>query len=366
MSEALLVSSEVSLANEDELLDWLHSNRRTDGLPVVLPTRERVESMLFAAALVGLDRDVIIGSVPPNQGEATVEKIAINAVMAGCAPEHFCVVVAAVRAVCDIRLDLAEVQATTHELTPLIIVNGPVISEAGLASGYGVLGYGHRANLSIGRAVRLCLINLGGGWPGASDMTVIGHPGKLAFCLAEDEANSPFPPLHTSFGFGVEESAVTVMCVGAPHSVLAFPDADDPLEAERVLELLARTIAGVGNNNSVLGKGTVVVCLNPDHARILSDAGYTRSDIQHQLCQRATNPRRLVEYLRRGANAPTDIDPGELVPAVESPDSIVVVVAGGSGFYSAVMLPWTGGPHANTHITVEVVTSDACEVPVVA
>jgi hypothetical protein len=320
--------------------------------------------MLLVSSFAGLDRDLILGLVGPTMGEATVEKVAINAVMAGCEPQYFPVVIAAIRALCDPRMDTTEVQATTHDLAPLLIVNGPISKEIGISGSYGALGYGHRANLTIGRAVRLCLINLGGGWPGVSDMASLGQPGKLSYCLAEDEENSPFPPLHTSLGFTANQSAVTVTGVGAPHSAMAIPNADDPQSADRILELIARTIASMGNNGSTLGTGTIVVCLNPDHAQVLHQAGHTRESIQQELWRLAVNPTTLVERLRFGSLAPTDTDPDEVMHAISGPEAVLVFVAGGPSLYTAVMLPWTQGPHRNPYVSVEIVTTDACEVPV--
>jgi hypothetical protein len=364
MSDTAIVASEITTKSEDEAVEWLHANRCTDGLPVVLPTRSRIEDMLFVASLAGLDRDVILGALGPTMGEATVEKVAINAVMAGCEPDYFPVVIAAIRALCDPRMDTTEVQATTHDLAPLVIVNGPISKELGISGSYGALGYGHRANLTIGRAVRLCLINLGGGWPGVSDMAALGQPGKVSYCLAEDEENSPFPPLHTSLGFTADQNAITMTGVGAPHSVMAIHNADDPQSPDRILELIARTIASMGNNGATLGTGTVVVCLGPDHAQALHQAGHTRESIQQELWKLAINPTTLVERLRFGSFAPTDTDQDAVVHAISGPEAVLVFVAGGPSVYSSVMVPWTQGPHRNPYVSVEIVTTDACEVPV--
>ena len=148
------------------------------------------------------DGDLVLGEMGPNLGVCTVEKLAIAAVMAGCTPDHVPVVVAAARAVMDPVFDLTEVQATTHAISPLVIVNGPARQACGgVHGGFGALGPGHRANASIGRALRLAMINIGGGRSGTADMALLGHPGKFTFCLAEDEEESPFPPLHTSRGY---------------------------------------------------------------------------------------------------------------------------------------------------------------------
>ena len=346
-------SPTVQAADDDAALEWLHANQRTDGLPVVIPTAARVQRLVDAT---GLAADHEIGAVAPNLGAATVERVAINAVMAGCTPAHMPLLVAAVRAICDPRLDIGEIQGTTHNLGPLLIVNGPMRAHAGISGGFGALGYGHRGNLSVGRALRLCLINIGGGWPGTSDMALLGQPGKISYCLAEDEEASPFPPLHTSLGFDADQSTVTVASVEAPHSVLAFLEADDPTTPDRILHTLGAAIAGLGSNNAHSGKGTVVVVLNPDHAGALASYGHTRGSIQHELFERARvrvgDLRRTAPPSRQRAFASRDDD--ERVPALQSPDHALVLVAGGTGLYSSVMLPWGGGPHHNSFVTVAI------------
>lgn len=365
MSEATTRCATLEARSDDELQTLLRTLHRTDGLPVILPTAERVEPMLQAAELAGFERDIVIGMVGPDMGVATVEKIAVNAVMAGCQPEVMPVVIAALAAICDPRLDMAEVQATTHQLTPLLIVNGPAINECRIASGSGALGYGHSANLCIGRAVRLCLINLGGTWPGVSDMSLLGQPGMISYCLGEAEESSPFEPLHVALGFKAEQSVVTVTCVGAPHSVMAVMDADDPTSADRLLQLLAITIASEGNNGAVVGAGTVVLCLTPDHARVLAKAGYDRRKIQQELWRRAHHPARYVHELRYGPNhavVQAITEPDKPHHAVGSPDDILVTVAGGEGLYSYLMLPWCRGTHGNTFVSKEIVFFDHCEI----
>jgi hypothetical protein len=346
--------------SEEELQDQLYRLKATDGLPVILPTPERVEAMLESAALAGFDRDLVLGEVGPNMGQATVEKVAINAVMAGCKPDHLPVVIAAVLCLCDERMDTTEFQVTTHQVSPLLIVNGPAVKEAKIASGFGALGYGHRANLCIGRAVRLCLINLGGVWPGESAMSLLSHPGTVAYCLGEDEAGSPFPPLHASLGFDAEASVVTVACVGAPISVIVPPPDSDASWADRILTLIAGTIANLGNNNAGGGlQGSIVIVLNPDHARALHLEGYGRPEIAAELRKRAVNRAGEIVRLRNGK---TPADPDALIPAIGGPEKMLIVVSGGTGVYSHVMVPWGGGPHCNAHASREIVFYDACEV----
>ena len=169
----------------------------TDGLPIVPPTLPRVEAMCAAASRAPSD---VLGEVEPLRGEATVEKIAANAVMAGCRPEHFPVVLAAVEAMLDPAFNMRGVQTTDENVAPLLIVSGPIAARLGINAGFGALGPGWRANAAIGRAVRLVMLNLGGGWPGAVSLAGLGQPGRYTLCLAE-RADSPWPPLHVELGY---------------------------------------------------------------------------------------------------------------------------------------------------------------------
>jgi hypothetical protein len=355
-----VASSPALLAAEDEAaaLEDLHALGCTDGLPVVIPTPERVEAMVLAS---GLDADLVLGTMGPAGGLATVEKVAANAVMAGCLPDHLPVLLAALAAVCDEQFDLGEVQATTHCVTPMIIVNGPAREACGIASGFGALGPGHRANASIGRALRLCMINIGGGRPGVSDMALLGHPGKFTFLLGEAEEDSPWPPLHSSFGFDASQSTVTVVGVEAPHSVISSPTDDVKASADHLLGVLAGTFANPAKNNAVLSGGTVVVALNPEHAQLLAAAGYDRDGVADELVDRAVNRKGditavpIAGEITGGDDAP--------VPALRSRQSVVIIVAGGGGIYSMAMPSWGAGPHRNQAVVKEIDLFPACEIP---
>lgn len=360
------MSHRLAAHSEEAALEQLHDAGCTDGLPVVIPTPVRVERMVLAS---GLDPDVSLGQLGPNLGEATVEKAAIASVMAGCLPDYFPVVVAAVRAVSDPRMDMTEVQATTHNLGPLLVVNGPAVGACGIAAGFGALGPGHRANATIGRAVRLAMINIGGGRPGTSDMALLGHPGKFTFCLGEDEESSPWPPLHTSLGYDAEQSAVTVVCTEGPHSVVCFPDDDPEVSADHLLNALAASLSGLGANNTHFAKGTQVVVLNPDHATVLADVGYDRDSIAEVLCQRSKRSWAELATVRTRGSGINDeqrrqgADPDKVVHALRSPEALLILVAGGTGLYSTVMPSWGAGPHGNGHLTVEIDLDQTCEVP---
>jgi len=344
--------------DEAAALDDLHRLGCTDGLPVVIPTRDRVERMVLATCL---DRDLVLGEMGPALGSCTVEKLSIASVMAGCIPDHMPVVLAAAQAVMDPAFDLTEMQATTHCTAPLVLVNGPARLQCGpVASGYGALGPGHRANASIGRALRLALINIGGGRAGSSDMALLGHPGKFTFCLAEAEEASPFEPLHVARGFASDESVVTVIGAEPPHSVIGVVDADDPTSADRLLSSLAGAFANVATNNAALGGGAATVVLNPDHANALAAAGQTRASIAEAIYERAVNS---PETLGRSGALGIGSTPERERRCFACPEDVLVVVAGGGGLYSVVMPSWCAGPHRNRAVSKPIALGEACALP---
>ena len=345
-------------ADEEAALEILHDRGCTDGLPVVIPTPARVERLVLAS---GLDADMVLGELGPAMGIATVEKVAVAAVMAGCKSDYMPIVIAAVRAAADPAFDLRELQATTHCTAPLIIVNGPARYECGgVASGFGALGPGHRANATIGRALRLCLINIGGGRPGVSDMALLGHPGKFTYCLAEAEEDSPFPPLHTSLGFEAADSTVTLLGCEAPHSVIYSDNADDPEDAEKLLHVLSVGLANIATNNAIFCSGTALVVLGPKHADVLARANMSREVVQKRLWELTHHS--TEDHNRYGQQFGSRFE-DETYPCFATPQNILVMVAGGSGLYSMVMPNWGGADHANSAVTVKIENDFFCEVP---
>jgi hypothetical protein len=343
--------------SEEMALEDLHKKGLTDGLPVIIPTPQRVSRMVLAS---GLEPDMVLGSMGPGHGIATIEKVAVAAVMAGCLPDYMPVVLASVKAVINPIFDLTEMQATTHCTAPLIIVNGPARHNCGpISSSYGALGPGHRANASIGRALRLTMINIGGGRPGTSDMALLGHPGKFTFCLAEDEENSPFPPMHVDLGFEKENSVVTVIGAEAPHSVLYSGDGDDPNGYRSLLDMLSIGISNAATNNAILTSGTATVVLNPEHAQLLNKAGLTRQDIAEELYTRSSLTEKEINRLAPGFARKNS---GKR-DAFTGPEQLLILMAGGSGLYSMVMPSWCAGAHKNSASSIEVESDFFCEVP---
>jgi len=206
----------------------------------------------------------IVGILPPRQGEATIEKIAANAVMAGCRPEYFPVVLAAIEALADPLFNLDSVQATTHPVATLLVVNGPIAHTLGIQAGYNAFGQGFRANVTIGRAVRLVLMNVGGGLPGSGDRATQGTPAKIAYCVAENEAESPWEPLHVEAGLPATTSTVTVFGAEGPHNIQDHYSNT----ALGVLRTVAGAMAQAGSNN-LLGRGWPLLSLGPSTRRPL-------------------------------------------------------------------------------------------------
>lgn len=296
----------------------------SDGLPVIPPTPERVARMLASTSRAA---DDVVAQLGPRCGDATVERVAINAVMAGCAPVHFPIVLAAVEAVADRAFNLDGIQATTNPVGPLVIVNGPVRRAASVNCGRGALGPGHRANATIGRALRLCLLNIGGAIPGEVDKAILGMPGKYTFCLGENEEESPWEPLHATRGLSPDQSAVTVVGAQGTNNLLILSG-----NAEDALHLVADAMMTMGNNNVISGNGTPVVFFSPGHARLLVEQGFrTRRSVQEFLWDHARIPverfpaREIVPSKPMAIRAVVD---GK-VCAVRRPEDLLVVIAGG-------------------------------------
>jgi len=350
--------SVLTAADEADALEQLHRLGCTDGLPVVIPTPDRVARMVLAAVA---DPTTSLGVMGPLGASTTIEKVAINAVMAGCEPDHMPILLATMRALLRPEYDLSEAQSTTHSTTPLVVVSGPLASAGGIAGGFGALGPGHRANASIGRAVRLCLMNIGGAKPGVSDMALLGHPGKFTMCLAENIAESPWEPCSVAAGFDPLDSVVTVLGVEAPHSVVFVNDGDDRDSPARLLRVVARAIANPGSNNAFFRTGSVAVALNPEHADVLARAGLGRADVQHELHRMATNRRGDLRRLNPAFAGVGDAD--DALAALPSPDHVLVLVAGGGGLYSSVFPSWSAGAHANPILHELVEADQACAIP---
>ncbi len=329
--------------------EWAMAQGWGDGLPVLPPTPDRVGRVLGGAR-----PDEVIACLPPRGGLATREVIAVNAVLAGAGPEHLPVIVAAVRAVAAPAFNLSAVQTTTHPCAPLVIVNGPIARRLSIHGGANALGGGFRANAVIGRALRLVLRNVGGAVPGQGDQATLGHPGKLAYCLAEHEEASPWPPLHVERGFEAGQSCVTVCAAEAPHNV----NDHGSTTAQALLAGLAGTAATTGNNNVYLG-GEPLLLLGPEHARTVAGSGWSKADLKRAFWERARVPlgafsaENLARFAAIDPARFRDRPPDERVALAARAEDVMVVVAGGPGKHS-VVVPTFGASRSVTVVIDEV------------
>ncbi|MBI4198723.1 MAG: hypothetical protein HY533_06405 [Chloroflexi bacterium] len=326
-----LGSETYEVANIMEAHEFCYQQGWTDGLPVVPPTQEAIARIL---EYLGRDPAGILGVVPPRNGVATLEKVAANCVMAGCLPEHTPVVIAALEAVLEEPFNLNGVQTTTHCCAPLVVVSGPAVRTLGFNTRESALGHGSRANAAVGRALRLILWNIGGGYPGEPCKTTHGHPGYYSFCIAEDPDTNRWEALHVEHGFSPEDTTATVVAVEAPHSVgtgAGYSSAED------VLFVLADAIAVLGSNN--LHGGDMVLALSPLVAQNLATSGFSKAEVKRRLMALARRPVREVQRHRAIAESSpfhwshvTDPhDPDAMVPFVRKPENLIIVTTGGWG-----------------------------------
>jgi hypothetical protein len=328
----------------EEIEDKLYQDGCTDGLPIVPPTEERVMRMIEHNKL---DPQQVIATIPPQNGPATVEKIAINAVMAGCRPEYLPVIIAAVEAMTSEGFDLFGVQATTHPCGMLTLINGPIAKTLAINSRDGAMGPCWRANATIGRAVRLILLNCGGAFPGKVDKATQGTPAKYTYCFAENEEENPWEPFHVERGFKPTDSTVTVLGLEGPHDI----NGQDATKASSFLRIVASSLTSAGSSNFRFVTGSdLVLCLGPEHAAIVARDGLTKDDIKDTLFKTARVPLDLVseEHLVARKKAPAqhgEFDGKSPIPIVLNKENILIIVAGGSGLHSSWMPSWGGPRH---------------------
>lgn len=346
-------ASRLEVSDEDDLDDYC-ARTFGDPLPVVPPTEARVARMLAATSLDPLE---VIGRIAPNYGAATVEKIAANAVMAGCVPEMMRVLIPLVRAACDERFNMHGVQATTHFAAPLIIVNGPVRNELGFWSRQNVFSNVARANSTLGRALQLMLLNLGGARPDTMDMSTLGNPGKFSYCIAENEEESPWPALHVERGLTADQSAVTLFAGEPPHGVSEHT----ARSAATLLKAVAATLATVWSPRTCMAREALVV-LCPEHVKTIHRDGWSKTDVRQFLFDHTGVPVRRYEAADGGEGTQqvesyteVVIDGERCYRKFATPESIHLVVAGGTaGKFSAVIGSWASGPRGSEMVTYRV------------
>ncbi len=341
----------VELGDAEDEIEAMYARGWSDGLPLVPPTPERVARMC-----AGTTRDPqdVVAVVPPDLVECTVEKVAINAVMAGCRPEYLPVVLAAVEAACTDEFNIHGLLATTWFSGPLVVVNGPITRAIGMNSGVNALGQGNRANATIGRALQLVIRNVGGGRPGGVDRATLGNPGKYTFCFAEDEAGSPWEPLAVERGLPPATNAVTLF---AAEGVRGMVD-----QLSRTPESLARSFAAclrtVAHPKNVIVWDAMVV-ISPEHIRVFRDAGWTKARFREELEALLQLP---AEDIVRGAHGIAEgmpeafCAPGTALPKFRDGGLLIAHAGGGAGLFSAIIGGWASGAVGSAPVTREVRT----------
>jgi hypothetical protein len=351
-ADGRITARTIAIGGLEDPHEALYERGLTDGLPVVPPTAERVTAMLEHTSRHPQD---VVGVVAPYDGEATVEKVAINAVMAGCPDEALPVVLAAVEAACQERFALHGLLATTHPAGPVVVVSGPYAERIGMNSAGNVLGQGNRANLTIGRALQLVVRNVGGGRPGREDRAAHGQAGKVGVAFAERlDADAPWEGLAQTRGVPAGETGVTVMALEAPR-VIVDQIARDP---EALCASLALALESVATPRLRLAFDAMLL-VGPEHGRIFREAGWSRERVQAELFERTMSP---AGELVKGAGGVAEglepqwvSDPAMPVGKFAAPDRLLLAYAGGdAGLFSMVFGGWASGEIGSAPVTVSV------------
>jgi hypothetical protein len=319
----------------------------TDGLPIVPPTEARVLRMLEGTTRAPQE---IVAVVPPDLAPCTVEKVAINAVMAGCKPEYLPVVLAAVEAACTDEFNVHGLLATTMSVGPVLMVNGPIRQRIGMNSGGNVFGQGNRANSTIGRALQLVIRNVGGGRPGEIDRATLGNPGKVGFCFAEDEEGSPWTPLSTDYGFAEGVDTVTLFPGEGPRTIVD-QIARDPVS---LCHAFTATLKNMYTPKMALAFDAVVA-VSPEHSRIFREAGWSKVDFKAKLHELTLTPgAELVRGAGGIAEGLPDSVREQTIPKFRPDGLHVVHCGGGAGLFSAIIPGWVNGKMGSQIITREI------------
>ena len=333
-NEAILASPVHEVADAFEANDFFQRNGWTDGLPIVPPTVAGARAFLAAA---GLAADAVVGVEPVRRRRITAEKVAIAALMAGCLPEYMPVVVAVIRAMCEPQFGLHGSTASTGGSAPMIVVNGPVRKEIGMNATHNAFANASRANATIGRAVRLFLINVLGGHPGQLDRSTLGHPGKFTFCLAEDEEDSSWLALAVERGIPAGTSAVTVMAVESPHQIMN----EWTHEPREILDTYAAAIRANMLTYSIW-EGNYAMVIPKQHRQIFAAANWSKRNIRECIFEKAQVARKEWRTVGKAAVAGRK-DEERMYRALRSPDDLLVIAAGGpAGGFGAIVPPWYG------------------------
>jgi hypothetical protein len=316
-----------------EVNDLFYKRGWTDGLPIVPPTQERVQEMLKGT---NLPPDQVIGTVELMKGQATVEKIAVNAVMAGARPEYMPVIIAGVQAICEPDFDLYGLSSTTNPDTPMYIINGPIAKQLDINSGTNALGRGWIANSTIGRALKLIVNNIGGSWPGLSDMSVLGTPGDYSMLLAENEDANPWQPLSVDLGYPKGANVITALGAEGTHNLLA-----SNLGSIGFMNAVADHLTGLERPH----RANVLLIIAQDTAGVLARDGWTKPKIEQYVKDRAKIPfsKYKERFIDQGVGVPDQFkevkDPNELIPTPLL-DRLIIIVSGGPGVKNMIIPVW--------------------------
>jgi hypothetical protein len=329
-----------------DVIELMYEAGWTDGLPVVPPTREKVQKFVD---YVQRDETELIAEVPPRGGRATIEKLAINSVLAGCRPEYFPVVIAAVEASMDDGFNWRGHACSTGGHTPLLIINGPITTKLDINGGFNAFGQGWRANATIGRAYKLIMWNIGEAKPGLQSKACQSSPAKYSFCVAENEAASPWEPLHVELGFAPGDSTVTVFACEAPNDIFYSGT------ARGLLHVCADRLSSSGVAQMGVMAGDIFLAFGPEHAKMLAADGWNKTDIRAFLFEHARRP--LCDLHREdpiSSRLPKWMDPtnpAECRPVVRKADDIYMFLAGGPGGMHSAALPGWGSRKSIRKIT---------------
>ena len=330
-------SSVFDPANAAQTIEYYYEQDLTDGLPVVPPNPELVQQFLEAGEV---EPKEVLGTRPSRRWVATAEKVAINAVMAGCMPEYAPVVLAMVRGFLEPEFNASAMAETASTSAPMVLINGPVRQRLNINSSWNLFGPGHRANATIGRALRLVLMNILNVKPGVTEMSNFGHTGRFTFCVGENEESSPWEPYHVERGFSLESSTVSLFSVCHPIEAPNWIDH----HPEGILETISHIIASF-----IRCHGYVIVILGPEHAHKIAGAGWDKAKVKTHIADRVAALRPVVAFDQErvgalgGAWFPGVDDPeNSTVPT--TPETITVLVAGGEGGGHSTVLPtWSMG-----------------------
>jgi hypothetical protein len=338
-----LVSKRYAVEDPGQAIELCFEKGWTDGLPVVPPTESRVRAMLDA---VGLAPEHQVAFITNRQVAVTAEKVAINAVMAGCRPEYMPVVVAAVEGIGDPRWGYHGPATSTGGAGVLMIVNGPIARSLGFNSGDNLFGPGWRANATVGRAVRLVMRNAIGTLPGRLDRGTLGHSGKYSYVIAENEEESPWTPLHVERGCRPQDSAVTVMAALAPHQFYN--------QLSNTAAGVLTTVCDAMRNPGMIGQPNYCLVLAGEHMRTIGADGWSKSDIRKFVFENTKNSVAHFKRTGRIAGAVKPEDESTMRPLVLTPDDLLVVAAGGrAGSFSAYIPGW-GSRTSSQAVTVTI------------